>query len=165
MECNAVRDMIFRRIDGELSEVEKAQFDAHLAECSFCAREYRLLSLPSRIAQGIPPFAPSPYFYRKLRISLEGEVQKAAGWQAIFGLARQVIPALAGITLALLSVFAYVQMSGKEPDFYKAYNRVFITEDQPHRMMLADQGDITDESVLRAIAERDSNLRRNKDPK
>ena len=98
-------------------------------------------------------------------MSLEGEVQKIAGWQVFFHLARQVIPALAGITLALLSVFAYVQLSGNEPDFSKAYNRVFITEDQPHRMILADQGDITDESVLSAIAERESSRRRNTDLK
>jgi len=165
MECTAARNMLFHRIDNELSEVEKAEFDAHLAICSFCAREYRLLSLPSRMAKVIPPVTPSPFFYRKLRMSLEGEVQRAAGWQVFFGLARQVIPALAGVTLALLSVFAYVQLSGSEPEFYKAYDRAFITEDQPHRMLLADQGDITDESVLRAIAERGTNQRRNNDVK
>ncbi len=165
MECTAVRNMLYRRIDNELSDVEKAEFDAHLAVCPFCAREYRLLSLPSRMAKAIPPVTPSPFFYRKLSVSLEGEVEKAAGWQVFFGLARQVIPALAGVTLALLSVFAYIQLSGNEPDFYRTYDRVFITEDQPNQIMLAGQGDITDESLLRAIAERDSNHSRSNNRK
>ena len=154
MKCTAVRDLIFRKIDNELSESETAEFDAHLAECASCTREYRLLTLPSRIAQAVPPPEPSPFFYRKLSMRLEGEAKNAVGWQFIFGLARQVIPALAGITLALLSVFIYVQLSGHEPDLYKAYDRVFVSEDQSHDM-LSELGDPTDESILTAIAERD----------
>jgi hypothetical protein len=166
MKCAAVRNMLFRKIDNELSDVEQTEFDAHLAECPFCAREYRLLSLPSRIGKAIPPIEPSPYFYSKLMLNLEGEAKNIAGWQVFFGLARHVIPALAGITLALLTVFAYVQLSSSDPDLYRAYNRVFITEDQPaHRMLTANQGDITDESVLTAIAERESNRHQSMDRK
>jgi len=164
MKCTAARDLLSRKIDNELSEFENATLDSHLAKCPSCSREYRILSLPNRVAQAIPPLEPFPFFYSRLRMKLEGEAQKAAGWQTIFGLARQVIPALAGITLALLSVFAYVQMSGHEPDLYKAYDRVFVTEDQPHRMLFSDHG-ITDESVLIAIAERESSLRRSMDLK
>jgi hypothetical protein len=154
MKCTAVRDLLFRKIDNELADPEKAELDEHLAKCASCSREYALLGFPGRIAQAISPLEPSPYFYQKLKINIDGEAQKAAGWQPIFGLARQVIPALAGITFALISVFFYFQMSGKEPDLYKAYDRVFITEDQPNRMLIYEQGEITDESVLSAIAER-----------
>ena len=164
MNCTAVRNLLSRKIDNELCEFESASLDSHLANCTSCSREYRILSLPNRIAQVIPPLEPSPFFYSRLRTKLEGEVEKAAGWQAIFGLARQVIPALAGITLALLSVFAYVQFSRNQPDFYKFYDRVFVTEDQPHRMLFSDRG-ITDESVLTAIAERETNPRRSLDMK
>jgi hypothetical protein len=65
-----------------------------------------------------------------------------------------MIPTLAGITLALLSLFAYLQLRGPEADLYKAYDRAFISEDQSHRTLVAEHGDMTDESVLRAIAER-----------
>jgi anti-sigma factor RsiW len=164
MKCATVRDLLFRKIDGELAELENAEFDAHLAGCAVCSREYRLLRLPNRIAQVIPPVEPSPFFYSRLRARIEGEAQNAAGWQIFVHLARQVIPALAGITLALLSVFAYIQFSGNEPDLYRAYDRVFISEDQPHRM-LSQEGDITDESVLGAIAEQDSNYLRGLDLK
>jgi hypothetical protein len=164
MNCTAVRNLLSRKIDNELSEFESASLDSHLSNCASCSREYRILSLPNRIAQAIPPLEPSPFFYSRLRTKLEGEVEKAAGWQAILGLAKQVIPALAGITLALLSVFAYVQFSRNQPDFYKFYDRVFVTEDQPHSMLFSDRG-ITDESVLTAIAERETNPRRSLDMK
>jgi hypothetical protein len=163
MKCTAARDLLFRKIDGELYESEKAELDSHLAVCAYCSREYGIVSIPSTVGKVLPPIEPSPFFYTKLRAYLDGEVQRAAGWQGVFGLARQVIPALAGITLALLSVFIYFQLSGSEPDLYKAYDRVFISEDQPNRMLIYEQ--ITDETVLNAIAERESNHRRNLDMK
>ena len=93
-------------------------------------------------------------------MQIESEAQDIAGWQVLWGLARQIVPALAGITLALLSVLAYLQLQGPRPDLYRAYSRVFITEEQPSRMLVAEQADITDESVLSAIADREANSRR-----
>jgi predicted anti-sigma-YlaC factor YlaD len=164
MKCHTVRELLFRRIDNELPGHESADFDAHLSACESCAREYRLLSLPRRIAQGITPIEPSPYFYQKLKANLDGEAQNAAGWQIFLGLARQVIPALAGVTLALLIVFAYFQFTGNELDLYRAYDRVFITEDQPHQM-LSEEGEITDEAVLSTIADQHFNYHRSRDMK
>ena len=162
MKCTAARNLLFRKIDNELPELEIAELDSHLAGCASCAWEFGILSLPSRVAKVLPPVEPSPFFYQKLRMNLEGEAQRSAGWQIVFGLARQMIPALAGVTLALLSVFLYFQLSGNEPDLYKAYDRVFISEDQPK---IYDQGEITDETVLSAIAERETNHRRSLDLK
>jgi hypothetical protein len=159
MKCTTAEELLFRRIDQELSEQETAALDAHLDTCASCNREYRILRLPSRIAQTLLPVEPSPFFYEKLRRNIEGEAQQVAGWNIFTHLARQVIPALAGITLALLTVFAYIQFTGSEPDLYKAYDRVFITEEQPHQML--SEGDITDESVLNAIAEQDASRRHN----
>lgn len=152
MKCTAVRDLLFRKVDNELADLEKAGLDEHLATCKSCCRDYALVSFPRRAAQAFPPPEPSPFFYRKVRMRIDEEARKAAGWQvAIFGLARQVVPALAGITLALLSVFAYFQISGRETDFLRAYDRVFISEELPNRVLI--QGEITDENVLKAIAE------------
>jgi predicted anti-sigma-YlaC factor YlaD len=164
MKCHTVRELVFRRIDNELHEHESAEFDAHLSECESCAREYRLLSLPSRVAKIIPSVEPSPYFLQKLTARLEGEAQNAAGWQVFLRLARQVIPALAGVTLAVLFVFVYFQFTGNKFDLYRAYDRVFVTEDQP-RQMFYENVDITDEAVLQAIAEQDSIYRRSRDMK
>jgi hypothetical protein len=86
-----------------------------------------------------------------LRARLE-EAQTVTIWQILFGLSRQVVPALAMLTLVLLSVFAYMQLQTSEVDVYQAYDRIFTT-DRPHRMVIADQGEITDESVLQAITE------------
>jgi hypothetical protein len=54
-------------------------------------------------------------------------------------------------------MFAYMQLQTSEEDVYQAYDRIFMT-DRPHRMVIADQGEITDESVLQAIAEEEPDL-------
>ena len=74
-------------------------------------------------------------------------------WQILIALSRQLVPALAVITLALLSIFSYQQLRSSTADVYQAYDRIFIPGDQPRLAVIADQGEITDESVLRAIAE------------
>lgn len=163
MKCTTARNLLFRRIDGELSDVETAELDAHLKTCVSCNHEYGILNLPGRIAHLIQSVDPSPFFYQKVRNSIDTEAQKIAGWQLFTHLARQVIPALAGVTLALLTVFAYLQVTGSERDFYKSYDRVFISEEQPHQML--SEGEITDESVLNAIAEHDINNHNNRSMK
>ncbi|MBP1622157.1 MAG: hypothetical protein H6Q07_177, partial [Acidobacteria bacterium] len=79
--------------------------------------------------------------------------QGMAGWQLFWRLARQMVPALAGITLALLTAFAYLQLQSPKNDTYQDYRGVFFTEEPSHGMLAGDQGDITDASVLSAIAE------------
>jgi hypothetical protein len=155
MQCAEARNWLFRKIDGELLDSEIQALDTHLAQCQSCAREYGLLALPQRIAQATPELAPFPFFYQKLKVRIEGEAREMAGWQVFWKLARQVVPALAGITLALLSVLAYFQFRGPEANIYRAYERILVTEEQPRQMLVAEQGDITDASVLSAIAERE----------
>ena len=161
MKCTTVQSWLFRKIDGELSDSENAELDAHLEDCAACSRGYRLLMLPQRIAQTDRAPEPSPFFFQKLSRRIEGETQSSAGWQIFWKLARPMIPALAGITLALLSLFAYVQIHIPEAQLFEDYNLAFISEDQPHRMLVEDQGDITYESVLNAIFEQESGYRRN----
>jgi hypothetical protein len=162
MNCATVQSWLFRKIDGELSDSENMELDAHLAKCTSCNREYSLLTLPHRIAQMAPPAALSPFFFQKLRMRIDGEIKENAGWRALWGLARPMVPTFAGITLVLLSVFAYQQIRNPEVDPYRTYDRAFITEDQSNQILVADQGDITYESILNTIAEKESNHRRNK---
>jgi anti-sigma factor RsiW len=156
MNCTTAQARLFRKIDGELSLSENAELNGHLKQCPSCTREYGLLTLPSQIAKAIPPVAASPFFYQKLRMQIEDEAQGIASWQIIWKLARQMVPALAGITLALLSVFAYHQLQAPETGLYRNYDQAFISDDQSHKMLAAEQKDITYESVLTAIAERQS---------
>jgi predicted anti-sigma-YlaC factor YlaD len=158
MDCTVARIWLFRKIDDELSSSENKLLDSHLALCSACMREFRILELPRRIGQAIPAFEPSSYFYRKLRARIESETQSITIWQIILGLSRQVVPALAAITLALLSIFAYLQLEGARLDV-QAYDRVLLSGDRSLSIPADDQGEITDESVLRAIAEQDSTHR------
>lgn len=160
MSCDEFRDRLFGRIDDEISDFESRELDSHLEQCASCRREFRLLTLPNQIAKAIPSITPSPFFYARLKKHIEGEAQRMAGWQSFLGLARQMIPTLAGITLVLFSVFAYFELRGPEADLYKAYESAFIIENQSQHMLVSEQMTITDENVLSAIAERQQNYHR-----
>ncbi len=164
MECSVARKLFFRKIDNELSPLESREVDLHLGQCDSCAREHNLIMLPGRIAQAIPVFKPSPYFYQTLRSRIESEVQSITIWQLTLSLSRQLVPALAAITLAILSVFAYLQLYGPQTDLRQAYDKIFSYEDQAHLAVIVNQGEITDEIVLRAIADQEPNYRQNLGP-
>ncbi len=159
MDCSKARTLIFKRIDGEISPSERAGLESHIAGCLSCARDLKLFSIPRRIGQAIPILEPPPYFYTRLRARIESEDQGISIWQFILMLSRHLVPALAAVTLALVSVFAYFQITEPQTDLYQAYDSIFMSGDRPQRMVIADQGDITDESVLRAIAEVESTRR------
>ena len=165
MNCTTAQERLFCKIDGELSVSENDELNEHLKQCSSCSREYGLISLPSQIAKSIPPVTASPFFYQKLRMQIEDEAQGIASWQIIWKLARQMVPALAGITLALISVFAYHQLQTPEIGLYRNYDNAFMSDDPSHKMLAAEQKDITYESVLTAIAERQSGHFSNPDSK
>ncbi len=158
MDCSVARIWLFRKIDGELSSSDSSLLDSHLAQCSACMREYRILAVPRTIGQSIPALQPGPYFYGKLKARIESEAQGVTIWQIILRLSRRVVPALAVITLALLSLFAYQQLQGPRMDV-QAYDRVLLSGDRSLSMPTADQGEVTYEVILRAIAEQDSNAR------
>ncbi len=156
MECTAARDRLFRKIDEELSDSENEQLEAHLALCAACAREYQLLTLPQRIAQIIPGFKPSPYFHQTLRARIEREDQISSIWQIFHGLARQMVPVLAAVTLSLILILAYFQLRAPEADLYQAYEGIYASEAYPNLMLIAEEEAITNETVIRAITERDA---------
>jgi predicted anti-sigma-YlaC factor YlaD len=156
MECVKARKQLFRKIDDELSKIESEELDLHLSNCSSCEMEHRILSLPRNISQASTPIVPSPFFYPKLMKRIENETHVTAGWQPFSWMARTIIPALAGITLALLSLFAYFQTKGADVELYSAYESVFIDQAQQPRTLHFKQDDVTDANVLSAIVERDS---------
>jgi hypothetical protein len=153
MECTTARTWLFRSIDDELSAGERQELQRHLAQCVSCEFELNLLTVPRRIARMTPAFTPSPYFYSKLETRIGSESQGVTFWQIILGLSRHILPALAVLTLTLVSIFAYEQLKGPQVDVYQAYDDIFRSGDHPHRMVIADQVEITDESVLHALAE------------
>jgi hypothetical protein len=155
MDCSGIRGWLFRRLDDELSLREREELDAHLLICPACTREWRLLSLPRLIGRSIPALEPSPYFYARLKTRLEREKQSVTIWQLLLGLSRQIVPAMATITLVILSLFAYYEFRGPRMDLYQAYDSIFMSGDRQSRMVIADE--VTEESVLRALAEKPLN--------
>ena len=152
MKCTAIHDLILRKIDSELSESDNWILDSHLEQCADCAREYGLLTIPSRIAREITPPEPSRYFSQKVKVRIEDEAQGAAVLQLFDSSARRVIPSMITVTLALLSVFAYLHLRNPRDDLHAAYEEVFIGEDLPLHRMVVERRGITDASILNAIA-------------
>ena len=152
MSCSLMRSWLFRLMDDELSPEERAELDAHLQRCPSCTKEWKILTLPRRIGRTIPALEPPPLFYARLRARLEREAQSITIWQLIPGLSRQIVPALATVTLVIVSLFAYFEFRGPRPDLYQAYDSIFLSGDRSSRMVIAEE--ITDESVLHALAEK-----------
>jgi hypothetical protein len=152
MDCVLARSGLFRLLDEELSPTERDRLLSHIDSCASCAREWKILSLPRRIGKSIPALEPSPFFYARLRVRLERESQSITIWQIILGMSRQIVPALATVTFVIISLFAYFEFRGPRADFYQAYDSIFLSGDLPSRMVIADE--ITEESVLRALAEK-----------
>jgi hypothetical protein len=95
MKCTEAQRRLSRRIDGELKEAENRELDLHLELCAHCAKAYSLLMLPRRVAVATPSFTPSPFFFKTLIAHINGEIERAAGWQPVGGLARLLLPGLA----------------------------------------------------------------------
>ena len=156
MKCSEAQRLIFRRIDRELPGRDSELLDAHLSQCSNCARDYKLLSIPRQIAQTIRPIEPSDYFCRTLRTRIEDEARNTIIVQQFLGLARGFIPSLAAVSLALLSIFAYLHLTNPRDDLYAAYKNAFVGEDLHLRAMISEQQSITDANILSALANRES---------
>jgi len=160
MDCKIARQKLFVSLDYEIdaetkgSPSEHFPLDKHLTECADCRREYRLLSLARAVGSANPPVTASAWFYQQLSRRIEDErAQGIANRQTVWKLAYRMIPALAGITLTLASIFVLqeAQPSAKTPH---SYDYVFIADDAARRMLADDQDDITYESILAALAER-----------
>jgi len=158
MDCKTAQTWLFRKLDDELSLEENNLLDAHLEVCGSCARAMKLLFLPRRIGKAIPTLQPSPFFYSRLKARIESEPCPITIWQMILGISRQVVPVLGAITVTILLTFTYLNLRDPLPDLYQAFDSVFTASDRATRMVIAD-GEITNDSVLLAIAEGDASSR------
>ena len=153
MDCKEVARNIFRLMDGELTDPEAELLRGHAEGCSACARKLRILMIPRRIGRILPVLEPSPFFYRRLRAQLAAESRQMGIWQIVPVLSRRIVPVLAAITIALLSVFFYTQLTPVEADVNQAYEKIFLPADSPQQLLVAEQGEITDEVVVRTLAD------------
>ena len=155
---------MFDRLDHKIDEVslgsenaEVAELDEHLKVCVACRQEYHLFSLPHTIARNAASVTAPSWFYQKLRANIKAmEVEaarSAASLEIVWRLAYRMVPALAGITLMLISIFAWqqTQLAATLPH---SYDQIFIADDATPVILTAEQNDITYESVLTALAER-----------
>ncbi len=152
MHCKNAGE-ISRLIDGDLPPREAEQLRLHLADCPACAREMRLLSIPRRVGRSLPVLQASPFFYSRLRAALAAEARQSGVWQVVPLLSRRIVPILAAITFALLSVFFYSQIAATETDVYQAYERIYLPADASQQLVIAEQSEISDDALLRSLAD------------
>jgi anti-sigma factor RsiW len=153
MDCKEARHNIFLLIDGELPDEEAGALNRHAADCPACAKSLRILMIPRRIGRILPVLEPSPFFYQRLRSRLVSESRQISFWQIVPVLSRRIVPLLAAITIALLSAFFYAQLTPVEADVHQAYEKIFLPADSPQQLLLTGQGEITDDVVMRALAD------------
>ena len=156
MKCVEARNLILRKIDLELSDADSRMLDVHLDQCAGCVRHYRMLRLPRQIGAMTARLEASPHFIGILKSRIEDESRDAAFVQQFLGLAKSFIPSLAAVTLALVSVFAYLHLIRPPADLGMAYQRMFISENLPVSTLMVEQQKITDANILSAIANSES---------
>ncbi|MEJ2108814.1 MAG: hypothetical protein P8Z37_02665 [Acidobacteriota bacterium] len=152
MKCSKAQSLILKKMDRELSESESGILDAHMHQCPQCTRDYKILSIPRQIAQTIVPREPSNFFLQKLTNRIGHEVKNEANVQQLYGLARRLIPSMAAITLALLSIFAFLQLKHPQDDLRAAYEKALFTDDLPVQIMFSKKPNVSDAKILSAIA-------------
>jgi hypothetical protein len=153
MDCTRARKLLFRNLDAELSAAEAGDLSDHVSGCASCTREKRVLAIPRQIGNTFPVLQPSPYFYSRLKARLDQESQPLTVWQLMLTISRQLVPAFAALTLALLSIFAYYQVRGRQEDRAYAYDLVLHSLDRRQAIILGAQGEINDESFLVTLIE------------
>jgi hypothetical protein len=126
--------------------------------CPSCDLHRRALSIPRQVREASPVIAPSPEFYRNLRKGLAHDSRAGGGAQILMSLPRQLVPALAVITLMLLSAFAYLEYRRSEVNIYQAYEAILIADDPADEMVIADRDEWTDGALLRALAGSETRL-------
>ncbi|MBM3790497.1 MAG: zf-HC2 domain-containing protein [Acidobacteria bacterium] len=154
MECRSFRKLLIRYPDGDLAAAERASLEAHLQKCRACGLEARVLLLPQEVGRGLVPPEASPYFSGRVAAAVRAcSIEGQNLWQIVGGLARHLGLALAAVTLVFVSAATYIQLTRPSVDIYQAYDSIFMPGDLASRMIIAESDEITDESILRALAE------------
>ncbi len=154
MDCKGI-DKLLIRLPEELGETERRTVESHVRDCGACAAQWRMASLARNIGSTLPVLEPPPFFAGRVMAAIHAQSREVAPWQGVLALSRHVIPALAAVTLIFVSIFAYVELSPPAADLYQVYESVFSLSERTQLSVIADPAGITDESIMRALAEED----------
>jgi len=107
MSCAGAEPSIQAFVDGELSGVDREQFQRHVDTCETCARSCRLQArFKAAIRAHLPPSPLPPDLRRRLRAALDAEPPAALRWPWLTY--PRLVPAAAAMLL-LLGVTATVR--------------------------------------------------------
>ena len=133
MECKYTRELIQASIDGEITEEEKTQLEAHLKECEACQKVFNLakksknLLVTNIVEEELPPYFESKFWER-----VENEAQP----EGIF-IPKRLIPKLAGAMVLILSlVFIFRSTRATTSEIY-------IVSPQPQHIISGEEATIS----------------------
>ena len=80
MACGRFKELMMASLDGEISMEDRAELEAHLAECADCRREFDELSKLSELVGEIELTKPSQEEMMKYWPSVYAKIERGAGW-------------------------------------------------------------------------------------
>jgi predicted anti-sigma-YlaC factor YlaD len=80
MKCDRFRELMMASLDGEISEEDRAELEAHLSGCPDCRREFDELREISELVGEIELPKPSEEDMMKYWPSVYARIERGAGW-------------------------------------------------------------------------------------
>ncbi len=111
-----VQEDLTALIDGELSELDRARVEEHLAECAPCRAERSLLEGAIRVSRKVPSIEPSQQLRRDLLNALSAEPLGLRARLHRLLAPRVLVPAGALFATGLLLVLAMHRFDLKPPE-------------------------------------------------
>jgi anti-sigma factor RsiW len=121
--CTMIKEKLIEFIEGNLSDSENKEFQAHLDECQDCRALYTRFKAVYRVAAQPEEISPSPTFYARLQQRVdkyeEEKISLAEIWAYFTGRSRTVFTSAA----LLVAIFAgYMLGSGAMVQNHTATN-------------------------------------------
>jgi anti-sigma factor RsiW len=80
MNCQSIREQFDERLDGRLAQSQQAAFDAHIAACADCCREWRAYAAAWEVIERQPGIEPSHGFVERTLRRLDERPAVVRSW-------------------------------------------------------------------------------------
>jgi len=144
------REQISAYIDGELSEKERRDLEAHLATCPRCAEELRSLQRLKTLMGKKEPMKAGAFFWTRLAAALEDQQRAEMTWRGLASLTKRFV---IGLTAALGLAIAISLLTRPKPEVnlqnYLLDSNIRTSE----RILLLQEEPPSSEDVLLVLVE------------
>lgn len=107
------QEQISAYIDGELSEEEHRDLEAHLASCPRCVEELRSLQRLKTLIGEKEPMKAGAFFWTRLAAALEDQQRAEMTWRGLASLTKRFV---IGLTVALVLAITMSLLTGPKTE-------------------------------------------------